>query len=325
MIEENYKDNTGIIVFKNCGLANAFRRILLSEIPSVAFCTDNSTISTTDTLLTHDILKNISLVRIIEGFSGGANFDSLRDKKYYISVKSSGVQSVVLSDNILEEKTNKPAPVPQGIFICHLTKDCYLDVKNITIDCGIGREHAKWSHAYGRITYEDLDTCCVEHVNERGFLETRVVHSKGLQLPDIIDSVPMPGHSGENVQKYIIYSKSGKALMSEKTKQICKSYKEIPQREFLDTCSWESENYRIRFHSDNPKKMFAAARKLLAEQIRGKVFTITTLEVFRFYCYKECRCPVFVNRDELKFNIQHDNAERIMDNAIKAILAIVEK
>lgn len=306
MIEEKYEGNVGIITFRKCGnLANAFRRILLDEIVCWAFDTSDAKLETSDTLLTHDVLTNIPLVRILESHEGGANVGITG--KFYISVKSVSDNSPVLSDNILDER-NKPAPVVPGLLICHLGKDCHLDIKNITLSRGIGREHAKFCATYGRISYEDLDTTCVNYINERGFNEIRTVEGQGLE-------------------KSVIYSEAGRKLMSESTKNIVSKYTDITSKYknpvFLDTCSYESQNYRIRFTADNPRAVFATARKQLAGQLQERVMTKTTLEVLRWFCYAETICPIFVSHEKLTIVVAHDNAARIMENAIKTIMKII--
>lgn len=296
-----------ILTFKDCGnLANSFRRILIGELRRESFNTDNSSIDTNDTLITHNILHNIC-------FSKAKNLNI--NDKFEINVLADSENTKVLSKHIYNEKTHKPADVEPDNLICHLSKGKYLKIKNITVSVGCGNEHAKYETPFN-YTYRDLDSCFINYLNTAGRLE-------------YIRIKPPKNYNPEKQYIFLI----PKSNYTERVKKQIENYIVLSDIEIIQTGKYISNNYELAIHHPDPETALKQTCELLTEQLNSieseqiddilivKNLTTTVCELLRYFCDRETECPCFKQENILK--IQHPDAKKILQNVTDKILKII--
>jgi hypothetical protein len=308
MIRENYNKSIAEITFTKCGnIANAFRRALLSEIPTIAFNVDDATLETDDTLITHDILNTICFARFLNCY----DCDIPLNSKFEINVTAENENTPVFSDYIVFEGTNKPAPLEKHVLICHLNKKRNLRIRGIKVCRGTSVQHAKHRALTGLIIYDELDFCYVNYVNINGRL-----NYKKIIAPEKY-----------NRETQYVYIEKG-ADMTERVEKQIKKYTQLKDiREVqhgVDIC----DSYFLSYECDEPKKLFNAARESLVQRLKniklqhdGIEVDITIRELLSWFCHLETDCNIFYNNGVL--TIVHDNKEKIIKNAVEKILKIL--
>jgi len=145
------------------GLGNCIRRILLCEIPSYAFDISLATCKSSDFSILKSIFINLTNVKLY----------SDKCKDFYLSVSNETDEYLrIMSQDIREMQSKKPADVQSDVFIWAIKPHTNLLIENIKLEYGIGSSHAKFCEMRRNVKFYPLDIMPIEFLNERGFIES---------------------------------------------------------------------------------------------------------------------------------------------------------
>ncbi len=337
----------GQIEFTDAGtIANTYRRVLLDEIEITALNTDFATLKTNDGLISHEVMRIISFIRLLDPLCS-QNLQTESDlseknendySEYYIKISVKGDQHYnVLSDHIYDAKTHKPAPVEQGVHICTLSPNCYFEVLGIQTSTGTGRENARFSAIVGTVTYEPTDIFFVHYLNNRGFIEDNMkalcrkwkfedpVLKKYAETAKL-NTAPKNAPIIWNKEWANYMSKSDQAYSEEMIKVSYEGPYFVSEKHY-------SNDYIITFKSENPAKTFQAATATILKELNhykseltenNPSTTISIGELINHFCQLEIEKPVFANYSEnsYKITIAHENQKKIQTNVIDNLIKV---
>lgn len=129
-------------------LANALRRIMISEVPTIAF--HNLTIVENDTVFPDEyIAHRIGLIPIDVDPSGFSSDDESNKLRFRLNIQNRSKEIIPLySDSIEwirdEDQQNISVKIKPGVLICKMAPGNTI-IMEIEAEKGIGKKHAKWS------------------------------------------------------------------------------------------------------------------------------------------------------------------------------------
>lgn len=132
----------------HASLANALRRIMISEVPTMAF--HNLTIIENDTVFPDEYLAHrIGLIPIDVDPSGFESSDEPNRLRFRLNIQNASNEIIPLySDSIEwirdEGQENIALKIKPGVLICKMAPGNTISME-IEAERGIGKKHAKWS------------------------------------------------------------------------------------------------------------------------------------------------------------------------------------
>lgn len=188
--------------------ANALRRVILSEVSTMAIDLVNIT-SNTSPLFDEFIAHRLGLIPLLSHdvndyvFHRDCNCSEYCEKcsvQFFLKVKCTDDQMDVTTDHIKQViKDNTVVPVvfnnEDPIVIAKLKRNQELDMHMIAKK-GTGKEHAKWS---------PVSTCVMQHVPEIEFLQEKyIINNLTLkQKKEFVDSCPSKVYRFDEIRKTV--------------------------------------------------------------------------------------------------------------------------
>lgn len=168
-------------------IANSLRRILLSEIPTMAFHT--ITIKKYETVMPEEIFcHRLGLVPILAdpikyNFKTGES-DETNTLIFTLKVNADEDMTVYSHDIIHQPFGDEIITVQRDIPLIKLCKGQYIDIE-LQAEKNIGKEHAKWS-AVSLASYRMMNVITVQDVEGEEAIKLKGLFSKG--VIDIVDN-----------------------------------------------------------------------------------------------------------------------------------------
>lgn len=212
----------------NAKVANAIRRTLLDEIKAKAL--DAGEVETNDIYILKDELReNIGLIPIDQTIPIGAKFSLAveNNKTNILPVKSRQIRTSIKN------------PFNSRIELCSLNPGKRVQIKNISVVEGRGRNHAKFS-LVSTVGYKMLDYMNVYYLNEKNKEESYTLTTEQVQKITKTKNVM-------DKKILIIPTKEQKSYMSEKLKARLKYYDIIvdpdPKLKLKELHNYQSTEY----------------------------------------------------------------------------------